>query len=101
MQHKYVRFFFPRYACHKPALMTDELFKSFLQEWDNELLFQNRKILLLVDTCQAHLTGAYLTNIELAFMPPNTTVLQPCEQGIAQMVKATFRYVNRSDLYSE
>ncbi len=80
-----------RYESNRPAYMTDDLFKSFLQEWDNELLFQNRKILLLVDTCPPHLTGAYLTNIEMAFLPPNTTVLQPCEQGVSQMVKATFR----------
>ncbi len=29
-----------RYESNKPAYMTDDIFKAFLQEWDNELLFQ-------------------------------------------------------------
>ncbi len=58
---------------------------------------QNRKVLLLVDNAGGHnisldFKNNKLTNVELHFMPPNTTsVLQPCDQGIIKTFKLYYR----------
>ncbi len=52
---------------------------------------QDRKILLFMDNCGAH-PHLELSNIELAFLPPNTTSkLQPMDAGIIQTTKVTYR----------
>lgn len=80
------------YEANKSAWMTSVLFKKWLAEWDKELRGQNKRILLLVDNCSAHPQNVELTNIEVAFFPPNTTaLLQPCDQGVIRAVKAHYR----------
>ena len=50
--------------------------------WNRELYKQKRKITLLVDNAPGHIADDY-DNIELVFLPPNTTSkLQPLDQGI-------------------
>lgn len=80
------------YEANTSAWMTGDLFRKWLSEWDKELRGQNKHILLLVDNCSAHPQNVNLTNIELAFFPPNTTaILQPCDQGVIRAVKAHYR----------
>ena len=52
---------------------------------------QGRKILLFVDNCSAH-PHVDLSNVNLMFLPPNTTSrLQPCDAGIIATFKAHYR----------
>ena len=52
----------------------------------------NRKILLLVDNCTAHPHVSTLKNIQLKFLPPNTTsLIQPMDQGIIKNLKTLYR----------
>ena len=70
------------YDSNKSAWMTSSIFASWLLKWDKDLRQRKRKILLLLDNCSAHnLENVELSNIEVQFMPPNTTsVLQPMDQ---------------------
>ncbi|GBP45083.1 Tigger transposable element-derived protein 4 [Eumeta japonica] len=70
--------------------MTSQLFEEEVRKWDAEL--KGRKILLLVDNCPAHPFISNLQNIELAFLPPNTTsVLQPMDQSVIKSLKGHYR----------
>ena len=72
------------YYANKKAWMNSSIFKEILINWDSELIKINRKILLLVDNCSAHVIDlTILKNINLVFLPPNcTSVLQPLDNGI-------------------
>ena len=53
---------------------------------------EGRKIALLIDNCPAHPSTSDLTNVQLVFLPPNTTsVLQPMDQGVIRSLKAHYR----------
>lgn len=63
-----------------------------MRDWDTELGDQGRKVCLLVDNCSAHSADVPLSNIELKFLPPNTTSkLQPLDQGIIRAFKAIYK----------
>ena len=69
------------------AWMKSEIFNQWLSEWNSRLQRQSRRILMMIDNCPAHkLIGNY-TNIDIHFLPANTTsVLQPMDQGIIKIV---------------
>ena len=53
---------------------------------------KKKKILLLIDNCPAHPKDVPLRNIELVYLPPNSTSkLQPLDQGIIKVVKQKYR----------
>ena len=80
------------YDANKGGWMTSAIFTEWITSWNASLRRQNRKILFLCDNCSAHPKNLVLSNIKVVFIPPNTTsVLQPCDQGIIQTVKATYR----------
>ena len=63
--------------------MTSDIFKTWLHDFDREMLLKGRKVLMLVDNCPAHPVIQGLRAVELLFLPPNcTSVLQPMDQGI-------------------
>ena len=65
------------------AWMTSQIFIEWLAAWDSYRTKVNRKILLPVDNCTAHPHVSTLKNIQLEFLPPNTTsLIQPMDQGI-------------------
>ena len=71
--------------------MTGAVFDLWLSEWNRELYKQKRKIALLVNNAPGHIADDY-DNIELVFLPPNTTSkLQPLDQGIISWVKREYR----------
>lgn len=78
------------YKANAKAWMTSEIFNQWLSSWNRKL--QNHKVLLFIDNCPAHnLVGQY-SNIEVHFLPPNTTsVIQPMDQGIIKSFKAQYR----------
>ena len=53
---------------------------------------ERRKIALLIDSCPANPSVSDLPNVQLVFLPPNTTsVLQPMDQGVIRSLKAHYR----------
>lgn len=80
------------YVSNRKAWMTREIFAQWLRERDERLGKQNRKICLVLDNCAAHHTTVVLKNIELCFLPPNTTaVVQPLDQGVIMNFKSGYR----------
>ncbi|XP_064459053.1 tigger transposable element-derived protein 6-like [Ornithodoros turicata] len=72
--------------------MTRQLFSEWLQAWDSELGRSYHRVCLLLDNCSAHHTTCKLQNIEVRFLPPNTTSrLQPLDQGIIKAFKVGYR----------
>lgn len=56
------------------------------------MIKQNRKIILFIDNCSAHNDLPSLKNINVKFLPPNTTSkLQPLDAGIIQNFKVFYR----------
>jgi transposase len=52
--------------------MSTIIFAEFLKKFNHKIEKQNRKILLIMDNCSAH-PKLNLSNIEILFLPPNTT----------------------------
>ena len=79
------------YRANKTAWMTTIMFKEWLERLNGRMTLQSRNILLVVDDCGAH-PAVHLSNVEIVFLPPNTTSrLQPCDAGIIANVKALYR----------
>ena len=68
--------------------MTADLFSKWLMSIDAEMRREKRKFLMFIDNCTAHKDVPSLENIELKYIPPNTTsILQPLDQGIFKNLK--------------
>ncbi|KAK7092862.1 hypothetical protein V1264_008545 [Littorina saxatilis] len=82
-----------KYAANKKAWMTSAVFEEWLLSFDRTMDRQNRKVLLVIDNCPAHITANLSLNAtELLFLPPCATAkLQPCDQGVIQNLKVFFR----------
>ena len=53
---------------------------------------QSRKVTFLIDNCPVHPEIKNFTNINLIFLPPNTTsVLQPMDQGVIRSLKVHYQ----------
>lgn len=76
---------------NRNAWMTSTVFHEFLTKFDRKMRLQQRKVLLFLDNASCH-TDADLTNVQLEFLPPNTTsIFQPMDQGIIQSFKLYYR----------
>ena len=72
--------------------MTGELFNEWLRNFDQAMRSADRRVLLFLDNCSAHQLMFQPTNVEIRFLPPNTTaLLQPMDQGIIQNLKVHYR----------
>ncbi|KAF7685383.1 Tigger transposable element-derived protein 6, partial [Cucumispora dikerogammari] len=79
------------YTSSRRAWMTSEIFNDWLSKWNTKLKKNNKKILLLLDNCPAHKCRDQLSQIELMFLPKNSTgELQPLDNGIIRTFKANF-----------
>ena len=88
---KNVKTFPTEYRSSRNAWMTSQIWTNQLQNWDLQLCKENKKILLLVDNCSAH-ADVPLKQIQMMFLPPNTTsLIQPCDMGIIRALKAHAR----------
>ena len=77
---------------NKNAWMTSQLFTEWLTEWDSRLDRENQKTFLLVDNCTAHSKVSTLKNIQLEFLPHNTTsLIQPMDQEIIKNLKSFYQ----------
>ena len=93
------------YYANKNAWMAVEIFKEWRPLWNNELFRQKKSILLLVDNFTAHPSMDNLKNIGLQFLPQNTSLIQPTDQGIIknlrtlyrkELVQCTVRYIEQN-----
>ena len=81
-----------QYRAQKKRWMTGVLFEEWVRKLDSCIRAQSRKVVPLIDNCPAHPEIKNLTNINLIFLPPNTTsVLQPMGQGVIRSLKAHYR----------
>ncbi|XP_050063138.1 tigger transposable element-derived protein 6-like [Aphis gossypii] len=84
------------YYANSNAWMTSQIFTEFLRKWDKEIK-KPRRILLILDNCTAHPNLQNLENIDLKFLPPNTTsLIQPLDQGIIKTMKTYYRKAMRN-----
>ncbi|ELU16255.1 hypothetical protein CAPTEDRAFT_58732, partial [Capitella teleta] len=73
------------------AWMTSVPFKEWAKKLNNKFRWAGSSILVFVDNCAAH-PPMELTNLKVAFFPPNTTSrLQPCDAGIIANLKIGYR----------
>ena len=71
--------------------MDSQIFEELVRKLDQTFRMEGRKIALLIDNCTAHPSVFDLTNVQLVFLPPNTTsVLQPMDQGVIRSLKAHY-----------
>ena len=84
------------------AWMTGAIFREHLDNWNRRLRMKNRTILLLLDNCSAHPADMTFSNIEIKFLPPNTTsVLQPMDMGVIRNLKGHYRTLINSRIIME
>lgn len=81
-----------KYTANRKSWMVTEIFEKEVKSWDEELVKNGRKIVLLLDNCTAHPHIQGLRSIRLVFLPANTTsVLQPMDQGVIRSLKCHYR----------
>ncbi len=79
------------YEASKKTWMTSGIFTKWLLEMDLTMVKLKKKILLVVDNCASHKVDLKLKNIELLFLPSNSTAsLQPLDQGVIRSFKSYF-----------
>ncbi|XP_008179833.1 tigger transposable element-derived protein 6-like [Acyrthosiphon pisum] len=75
------------WCANKKAWMAGSIMENWLIQFNNRLIRENRKIILFLDNASSH-PKLILSNLKLAWFPPNTTSLtQPMDQGIIYCVK--------------
>lgn len=80
------------YESNPKAWITSMLWNKWLKKFDEKLFMENRKIILFIDNCTAHVTVPNLKAITIKFLPTDTTSkLQPFDHGIIQNFKAFYR----------
>ncbi|CAB5367928.1 unnamed protein product [Rhizophagus irregularis] len=85
------------YQNNSKAWMLTTLFQEWLQEFDYQVGIKHRRqrVLLLLNNCTSHkLENLTLSNVEICFLPPNTTSkLQPMDAGIIMSFKKHYRWM--------
>ncbi|KAG0437308.1 Tigger transposable element-derived protein 6 [Dictyocoela muelleri] len=71
--------------------MTTLIFKDWLENLNNKMRSENRKILLTLDNASVHLVSTEYSNVELFFSPNVSSVIQPCDQGVIKAFKTYYR----------
>ncbi|OAD77403.1 hypothetical protein PHYBLDRAFT_108315 [Phycomyces blakesleeanus NRRL 1555(-)] len=83
------------YHYNSKAWMTRSIFYVFLHHFDRSMKVQNRKVLLILNSFSDHIYHKYNnvpTNVELLFLPRNTTShLQPLNGSIIWASKTYFK----------
>ena len=63
--------------------MNSQIFKDHFRKLDRSLRVDERKIAVIIDNCPAHPSISNLTNIQIVFLPPRTTlILQLMDEGV-------------------
>ncbi|XP_055308021.1 tigger transposable element-derived protein 6-like [Sitodiplosis mosellana] len=76
---------------NKKAWMTGSIMEEFLIQLNKKMMIQKRNFLLFLDNASSH-PNLKLSNVQLIFLPPNTTSqTQPLDQGIINAIKVHYR----------
>ena len=69
--------------------MNSEIFEEWVCKLERKFCADDRKITLVIDNCPVHPSISNLTNVQIVFLPPNTTsILQTIDQGVIRSLKA-------------
>ncbi|KAH9084078.1 hypothetical protein Ae201684P_020337 [Aphanomyces euteiches] len=72
--------------------MTSPVFYDWLRQFNEEILYLQRRVILLVDNASPHRLNTTFSNVTLGFLPPNTTAyLQPLDAGVISAFKKKIR----------
>lgn len=86
---------------NKKAWMTSKFYREYLIQFNNEMKRQKRNVALLLDNAPCH-PQIELSNVELFFLPPNTTAAtQPLDAGIRKNFKCHYRQLLVQYLYTD
>lgn len=90
------------YDFSKKSWMTVSIFCKWLETFNRQLLLENRKILLILDNAPVHPVGLEYSNIEMLYLPPNTTSkIQALDQGIILSFKQHYKKILTRNLVFE
>jgi hypothetical protein len=79
------------WQANKNAWMTTDIMIEWLKVLNRKIKNLNRKIILFLDHATCH-PDIGLTNIQLSFLPPNTSsVCKPLDLGVIKAFKAQYR----------
>jgi transposase len=88
------------YRHNTKAWMLTTVFQDWLQEFNREVAskYGDQRVLLLLDNCPSHkIDGLVLSNVDVHFLPPNTTSkIQPMDAGIIMSFKRHYRHLHIS-----
>jgi len=81
--------------------MNAIIFQEYLQDFNEQMRNQNRKVLLLIDNASLH-CKLNLSHITIKLYPPNcTSKLQPLDQGIIKAFKNYYKHLLVNKLIDE
>lgn len=87
------------YTHSQKAWMTRALFNGWLLEFDERMQKEKRKIMIILDNCSAHTITYKPKNIEIQFLPKNSTfVSQPLDLGIIASFKTRFSNIQSEQI---
>jgi|GraSoiStandDraft_52_1057288.scaffolds.fasta_scaffold34078_1 hypothetical protein len=93
------------YRTNRKAWMLTTIFQEWLHEFSKQVArrHKNQRVLLLLDNCPSHKTeGVILSNVDIHFLPPNTTAkIQPMDAGIISSFKRHYRNLHIRWILSE
>lgn len=76
---------------NKKAWMTSAIMEEWILSFNGRMKSQGRKVILFLDNATCH-PRIDLSNVKLAYFPPNTTsITQPIDQGIIYTLKSFYR----------
>jgi len=79
------------YDFNENSWMTKIIFRNYLTKLNSKMAADQRKIIIFLDNFSGHKIDNF-SNIELYFLPPNTTsLIQPMDQGIINIFKIYYR----------
>ena len=71
--------------------MTSLIMEEWLHSFNGKMKSEGRKVILFLDNATCH-PKIDLSNVKLAYFPPNTTsVTQPMDQGVIYTLKSFYR----------
>ncbi|GAB9475508.1 Cenpb protein homeodomainlike [Globisporangium polare] len=84
------------YRSNKRSWMTGLLFRDWISRFNTKMSAEGRKVLLLLDRATTHVvTGLKFLNVEVQFLPANSTLkLQPFDAGIMRAFKLKYRVLH-------